>query len=157
MVRTFFSINRVKRIHFGQNRPKMLLKRPVYSQTVYVIFFWPYRVQYHGLFMLWCQRMPKIYITVVFRPFFSMRRVKKCHFDRFLQNYGLLGDWTRLKPLFSQMAFAKDDLVQFWAQTDHQKCLYLTVISQFDITPKNSQLLWVGCFKKMAFVWLCKL
>ena len=68
-----------KKNHFCQNSPKMLPKRLFYSQTVHV-FFWPYWVKYHGLFVLWCQRMPKIFITVAVRPFFSKKMVKKCRF-----------------------------------------------------------------------------
>ena len=67
----------------------MLPKRPFYSQTVHVFFFWPYWVKYHGLYVLWCQGMPKIFITVVVRPFFFKENGKKMSFfDQFLQNYG---------------------------------------------------------------------
>ena len=123
MIRPFF--NKLgKKIIFAKIVQKCSQKG-FFIHKQFMYFFWPYWVKYHGLFVLWCQRMPKIFITVAVRPFFSKKMVKKMlFFDQFLQNYGLLGDWIGLKHLFSQMAYAKDDLVQFWAQTDHQKCLF---------------------------------
>ena len=45
-------------------------QKGLFIHKPFIYFFWPYWVKYHGLYVLWCQGMPKIFITVVVRLFF---------------------------------------------------------------------------------------
>ena len=58
----------------------MVQNRPFFQNYLMEWLFWPYYIGRHDQLVLWCQRMPKIYIIVVVRLFFPKKTVKNRNF-----------------------------------------------------------------------------